>query len=523
MGENYVLIRSYKNKKLLISLFIYVIVWIIPIFILTKDFYQINNIINLLDSQLLRILIFTLLQAFVSSVLSLLISIFPAIYISKKNNLLSKVLESTIFIPFFFPPISTVIAFSLIYSSNGLFNNLFNVNLNIMHTIYAIFIAHVFYNSPIFVKYIGEALKSIPEIFNETAELEGANKWTILLKIEIPLILPAVSRAFFLVFTYCFTSFAIVLSLGGLRFSTLEVAISQTLRSSFDFSKAINYAIVQFLVLLIINAILSKVVSYEFDYERTYNKKSSFTELIFSIFYFCFEFIIVIGGIFAAFYNFYDMKIDFSGLFNLFSESLNNRFPVIRAYMNTFFVSLVASIITTFFTYFILRNFKKYMNILILSVIGVSSAFLAISLLYLNILYDIPYVVLVIIGYILITVPIAYSFMFHHIRSFDKSILEAARVDGANNLNVISKIEFPILFPIIIATILQIFAIIFGEFTISYTMQLRDVFPLISIVNYSLSSNRFFRESSALGGLNILIIFFIFLISKIIEKKYYKN
>ncbi len=154
-----------------------------------------------------------------------------------------------------------------------------------------------------------------------------------------------------------------------------------------------------------------------------------------------------------------------------------------------------------------------------MATLGISSAFLGMALLYLNILFDIPFVLLLILGYFLITIPIAYSFLFQPIRGFDNKIVEAAKIDGANKLIIFLKVELPLLFSSFTSAFLQIFAIIFGEFTISYTMQVRDYFPLVSVVNYSLSSGRLYQEANALSGLNIIIIFFIFYISNKFAKK----
>jgi thiamine transport system permease protein len=154
-----------------------------------------------------------------------------------------------------------------------------------------------------------------------------------------------------------------------------------------------------------------------------------------------------------------------------------------------------------------------------MATLGISSAFLGMALLYLNILFDIPFVLLLILGYFLITIPIAYSFLFQPIRGFDNKIVEAAKIDGANKLIIFLKVELPLLLSSFTSAFLQIFAIIFGEFTISYTMQVRDYFPLVSVVNYSLSSGRLYQEANALSGLNIILIFFIFYISNKFAKK----
>ena len=154
-----------------------------------------------------------------------------------------------------------------------------------------------------------------------------------------------------------------------------------------------------------------------------------------------------------------------------------------------------------------------------LSSLGISSAFLGICLIYMNILFNIPLFLILILGYFMITVPIAYSYMYHPLRSFDKSLIEAGKLDGANSVNIFFNIEFPLLKNIFIGTFIQIFAIIFAEFTISYTMQIKDFLPTMSTVNYDMSSNRHFAESTALGALNTFIIISLFILANLKSKK----
>jgi len=213
------------------------------------------------------------------------------------------------------------------------------------------------------------------------------------------------------------------------------------------------------------------------------------------------------------------MKFDISSFLHLFSKELNRVYPVVRSIINSFLVSAIAALFAVITAYFLLKNYSKLINVSVMATLGISSAFLGMALLYLNILFDIPFVLLLILGYFLITIPIAYSFLFQPVRGFDDKIIEAAKIDGANNLIIFLKIELPLLFSSFISAFLQIFAMIFGEFTISYTMQVRDYFPLASVVNYSLSSGRLYQEANALSGLNILLIFFIFYISNKFVKK----
>ncbi|MFW6262933.1 MAG: iron ABC transporter permease, partial [Thermotogota bacterium] len=75
----------------------------------------------------------------------------------------------------------------------------------------------------------------------------------------------------------------------------------------------------------------------------------------------------------------------------------------------------------------------------------------------------------------------------------------------------------------LLAVFFQVFAIIYGEFTISYTMQIRDFFPLASVVNYSLSAHRYYLESQAFASLNTIIVFTTFFTATLFTKKLTKK
>ena len=79
------------------------------------------------------------------------------------------------------------------------------------------------------------------------------------------MILPQIFRGFILVFTYCFTGFGIILSLGGIRFSTLEVEIASTLMGELNFSKAMIFGMIQFFILIILNLTGVFVKEYELE------------------------------------------------------------------------------------------------------------------------------------------------------------------------------------------------------------------------------------------------------------------
>lgn len=499
-----------KNNVILNSL--YLILWIIPIGFFARDFFTPADLLEVVSLDTLGIVLFTTKQAIISAFFAFIIAIVPAYYITYNKNKMTKLIEGLIFVPFFFPVISTVVAFSII------FNLEFLREFQVLYTLKAIVIANIFYNSPIFLKYMAEGMRSIPREILEAARVDGASSRKIFFSIKLPLILPQIFRGFFLVFVYCFTSFAIVLSLGGINFSILEVVIATTLMGSFNFSRAFALGITQFVILTLINSLGQKVEAYELDGEQTLKKTNPLLG-IFSFIYMLFQYFIVATGLIFAFFDFYKNRFSLRSFILLFSDELNSTYPVIKGLINSGIISAIVSLLTLIFAYLILRNYTKITNYIIFSTFGVSGAFLAITLVYLNILWDIPLKLLLIAGYFLTTVPIAYSFLFQYVTKFPIDIKEAARVDGASNFKIFTHIELPILKNILISVFLQVFAIIFGEFTITYTMQLGSTLPLTSLTNYSLASNKLFLESAALSSLNLIIIIILFIAGEYIKEK----
>lgn len=502
-----------KRKLKLLEL-TYLGIWIIPFIIFAKDFFVLNDFLSIFDKDLFKLIQFTFKQSFYSTLFAFLCGIIPAIYIAYNKNLLSRFIESTIFIPFFFPVVSTIISFTIL----GNFD--FFKKIGFLYSFKGIIIANIFYNTPIFVKYISDGLKKISPNIIEMSEIDGASSIKILTAIKLPLLLPSILKASFLVFSYCFTSFGVILGIGGIGFSTIEVEIATTLFSSFNFSKAFALGILQFILLFSVNYFseLAETHQLQDEYKLKKEKVSIYTQII-SVLYLIFEYSIVLISIIFAFVDKSTGKFTLKYFLKLFTREFNDSYPIYKAFLNSSIISGITALLTIIFVYFFLKKYSKTTNYVVLSSLGISSAFLGICLIYMNILFNIPLFLILILGYFMITVPIAYSYMYHPLRSFDKSLIEAGKLDGANSVNIFFNIEFPLLKNIFIGTFIQIFAIIFAEFTISYTMQIKDFLPTMSTVNYDMSSNRHFAESTALGALNTLIIISLFILANLKSKK----
>lgn len=109
-----------------------------------------------------------------------------------------------------------------------------------------ILLAHVFFNAPFAAKLYVSALAATPSAHGRLAASLGfrpVDMWRI---VDLPALARATPQAAGLIFLLCATSFAPVLTLGGGPASaTLEVAIYQALRYDFDLPRAATLSLAQ--------------------------------------------------------------------------------------------------------------------------------------------------------------------------------------------------------------------------------------------------------------------------------------
>src|SRR3990172_5087475 len=73
----------------------------------------------------------------------------------------------------------------------------------------------------------------------------GSSRWRAFREVTLPLLRPAILAASLLVFIFDFTSFGVILILGGPQFNTLETAIYRKTQITFDLPLATALALVQ--------------------------------------------------------------------------------------------------------------------------------------------------------------------------------------------------------------------------------------------------------------------------------------
>jgi thiamine transport system permease protein len=183
-------------------------------------------------SRVWRALGFTVWQASVSTLFTLLIGL-PAAFVFARYTFPGKsLLRVLTTLPFILPTVVVAAAFNALIGPRGWVNVLlmdgFNLSqppVNILNSLSAIVLAHVFYNTTIIVRVVGSAWSQLDPRLGYAARVLGATPWQTLREVTLPLLRPAILAAALLVFIFDFTSFGVVLLLGGPRFATLEVEI----------------------------------------------------------------------------------------------------------------------------------------------------------------------------------------------------------------------------------------------------------------------------------------------------------
>lgn len=210
------------------------------------------NPAELWHSRYLRnVIVFTVWQALLSVLISTLVAIPVARVLARQprfpgRSMLLRLMELSLVMP----TIVVVSGLVNVYGRQGWLTaaaadllpalrwNLYGIN--------GIVLAHVFFNAPLIARILLQALEAIPQSQKRLASQLGLRGHMLFRILDWPAIKPVLPGLLALVFTLCFTSFAIVMTLGGgPGATTLEVAIYQALRFEFDFGRAALLALVQ--------------------------------------------------------------------------------------------------------------------------------------------------------------------------------------------------------------------------------------------------------------------------------------
>jgi thiamine transport system permease protein len=213
---------------------------------------------------------FTLYQALLSTVLTIVVGL-PGAYLFARYRFPGRdLLRALTTIPFILPTVVVAAAFNALLGPRGWVNlglmGLFNLQappVNLLYTLGAILLAHVFYNSTIVIRIAGNAWSRLDPRMGQAAQVLGANPLRAFWEVTLPLLRPSILAAALLVFLFDFTSFGVILLLGGPRFTTLEVGIYIQALQMLNLPLAALLSFVQLACTLVLTVVYSRSISRE--------------------------------------------------------------------------------------------------------------------------------------------------------------------------------------------------------------------------------------------------------------------
>ena len=303
--------------------------------------------------EIIQILKFTFLQSFLSVILSFIIGFMIAKTLLRLSwRRLEQFILYSSSVAFTIPTVVAGFGIVKIWGGNGLLLNFFNTIFgDIYFNLYGltgILLAHTFFNIPLYLRVFYNCFSSVKRNSIKVASQLNISGWNYFKIIEWPAIKSATPLISGIVFLQCFTSFALVLMLGGgPAASTLEVAIYTAVRFDFNLNSAAVLSIIQILICCIILILfgLMEGKSYVFSKinsqsnSRIISNHENILTSISIIFWILIFFILILLPILVIFISGFNSKfaIIFSSIF-------------FRSFFTSVSIAIISSIITIFFS-----------------------------------------------------------------------------------------------------------------------------------------------------------------------------
>src|SRR3954451_17180097 len=202
------------------------------------DLDPIANVVT--DASLRHIAWFTVWQATVSTVLTIAVALPGAYVLACYEFRGRRVVRALVTVPFVLPTVVVGSAFAGLLGPGAPLSS-----LGLDQTVWAILIAHVFFNYAVVVRTVGGLWSHLDPRPEEAARMLGAGRIRAFRAVTLPALRPAIAAAGAVVFLFTFTSFGVILILGGGRYSTLETEIYRQTAQLLDLPLAAALTVVQ--------------------------------------------------------------------------------------------------------------------------------------------------------------------------------------------------------------------------------------------------------------------------------------
>lgn len=504
---------------------------------------------SMTDPYTVRLLGMSLLQAAVSTLASFAIGM-PGAYILANYSFPGKrIVRSIGTIPFVLPSILVVLGFVIFYGNNGLLNRILMTvtgasepPLRILYSFSAIILAHAFFNFPIFMNVVSSFWESMDRRVEDAAMTLGAPRGRVFRTITLPRLIPSIISAATLVFLFCFSSFAIILVLGGgPRYSTLEVEIYRASRSLDTVGHAAALSLMSLVIMMLLLALHScaqrhaasreKPAPFTARTTRPATKKGKIALSVYSML----AGVFVLAPMLSIVYRSFRSPISRSGgeafslrwyreLFRLASSNglmASGWEAIINSLLIATIVALVTVPMAVSIASFLRRKNPAAATLELAAMLPMAVSSVMIGLGYFLIKARLQSqgaaYVLVVLAHVIIAIPFVLRTILPEYRRIPLSLPYAAMTLGASPARVFLGLEIPLLRSAMMTGGIFAFAISMGE--INATLTLSDsTFATIPLVMYRLIGSYNYQGACALGTLLIIVCALVFFVSESLRR-----
>ena len=404
---------------------------------------------QLLEPKNIKVVWFTLWQAAVSTILTVVLSIPGAYLLYRRSFPGEKIVNALITVPFVLPSIVVAVGFTVFRSVHVFFEG---IGLSFLaEPIYWIIAAHIFVNYSIAVKTIGGVWALLDYDTDSAAELDGAGRLKTLISVSLPQLRPAIFSAAALIFLFSATSFGIILVLGGGQVQTIETAIFFAATQRLDLELASALVLVQTLITTLAFLVGTKLsvgtFSLEQVFEGTRKPKVDSRDLP-AVFVSAATWVGLLAMplvlvLVQAFTSKGVLSLDnFANLVTRGSRDLLN-ISFIQAAGNStrnmLIATFLAFVLGTLIAWLLSRTRFLFLDLVFLLPLGVSSVVLGFGFL---VAFDSEWVqlrsswLIVPLAQSLIALPIVIRLVYPALLSIGKEPIEQAQLDGATSLQI---------------------------------------------------------------------------------------
>ena len=185
---------------------------------------------------------FTLWQAAVSTVLTVVVALPAAGAMARLRFRGQRLVRALATVPFVLPTVVVAAAFEGLFDRFGLAGG---GAVSLRHTVWAILMAHVFFNYAVVLRTVGAHWAALDARVEDQARVLGASRPQVFRRVVLPRLAPSIAAASAIVFLFSFTSFGVVLVLGGPARATIETEIYRYAVVRLDLATAAALAVVQ--------------------------------------------------------------------------------------------------------------------------------------------------------------------------------------------------------------------------------------------------------------------------------------